>query len=37
MAVLRIALQLWASGDDGRDLATIIRDSLAELRAMASG
>jgi AcrR family transcriptional regulator len=37
MAVLRIALQLWASGEDSGDLATIMRDCLSELREMASG
>ncbi len=38
MTVLRVALQRWASEDDGRDLATIMRGSLAELRAVtASG
>ena len=34
MTVLRVAIQLWASGDDSRDLATIMRGSLAELRAV---
>jgi AcrR family transcriptional regulator len=37
MTVLRLALQRWASGDDGRDLAAIMRDSVAELRAVAAG
>ena len=36
MTVLRVALQRWASGDDGRDLAAIMRDSVAELRAVAA-
>jgi AcrR family transcriptional regulator len=36
MAVLRVAVQRWAGGDD-RDLTDIMRDSLAELRAVASG
>ena len=36
MTVLRVAVQRWASGDDGRDLAVIMRDSVAELRAMAA-
>ncbi|MGH9097547.1 MAG: TetR family transcriptional regulator [Acidimicrobiales bacterium] len=34
MTVLRVAIQRWASGDDGRDLAVIMRDSVAELRAV---
>jgi AcrR family transcriptional regulator len=34
MTVLRVALQRWASGDDGRDLAVIMRDCVAELRAV---
>ena len=37
MTVLRVALQRWASGDDDRDLVTIMRDSVAELRAVAAG
>jgi AcrR family transcriptional regulator len=38
MTVLRVAMERWTSKDDGRDLATIMRDSIAELRAMtASG
>jgi AcrR family transcriptional regulator len=36
MTVLRVAIQRWASGDDGRDLAAVMRDSIAELRAVAS-
>jgi AcrR family transcriptional regulator len=36
MTVLRVALQRWASGDDGRDLAAIMRDSMADLRAVAA-
>jgi AcrR family transcriptional regulator len=36
MTVLRVAMQRWASGDDGRDLAAIMRDSVAELRAVAA-
>jgi len=35
MTVLRVAIQRWASGDDGRDLAAVMRDSVAELRAVA--
>jgi AcrR family transcriptional regulator len=36
MTVLRVAMQRWASGDDRRDLAAIMRDSVAELRAVAA-
>jgi AcrR family transcriptional regulator len=36
MTVLRVALQQWASGQDDRDLATVMRDSVAELRALAA-
>ena len=36
MTVLRVAVEQWASGDDARDLATIMRDSVAELRAVAT-
>jgi hypothetical protein len=36
MTVLGVAIQGWAYGDDGRDLAAIIRDSVAELRAVAT-
>lgn len=35
MTVLRVAVKRWAGGDDARDLADIIRDSVAELRAVA--
>ncbi len=37
MTVLRVALERWASGLDERDLATIMWESLAELRAVALG
>jgi AcrR family transcriptional regulator len=38
MTVLRVAMERWAGKHDGRDLATIMRDSIAELRAVtASG
>jgi len=37
MTVLRVAIQRWASADDGRDLAAVMRDSVAELRALAAG
>jgi AcrR family transcriptional regulator len=36
MTVLRVAIQRWASGDDQRDLPAIMRDSVAELRAVAA-
>jgi AcrR family transcriptional regulator len=36
MTVLRVAIQRWASGDDSRELAAIMRDSVAELRAVAA-
>jgi AcrR family transcriptional regulator len=34
MTVLRVALQRWADADDDQDLAAVMRDSVAELRAM---
>jgi AcrR family transcriptional regulator len=37
MTVLRVALQQWASTHDDRDLNSIMRDSLAELRAVTAG
>jgi AcrR family transcriptional regulator len=37
MTVLRVALERWASGADSRDLAAIMKDSMAELRAVAAG
>jgi AcrR family transcriptional regulator len=37
MTVLRVAMQRWASGDDGRELEAIMRDAVAELRAVATG
>ena len=37
MTVLRVALERWASGHDERDLVAIMRDSMAELRAVAIG
>lgn len=36
MTVLRVAFQRWASGDDGRDLAAITLDAIAQLRAVAA-
>jgi len=37
MTVLRVALGRWSRGDDDRDLATCVRDAMAELRAVAGG
>ena len=38
MTILRVAMQRWAAGDDGRELDVIMRDAVAELRAVtASG
>jgi AcrR family transcriptional regulator len=37
MTVLGVALQRWSSGDDERELADVMRDSMAELRAVAGG
>jgi AcrR family transcriptional regulator len=37
MTVFRVAVQRWAGGEDGRELADIMRDSVAELRAVAAG
>jgi len=34
MTVLRVAMQRWATGDDGRELHAIMRDAVAELRAV---
>jgi AcrR family transcriptional regulator len=36
MTVLRVALQRWVDADDDQDLAAVMRDSVAELRAMAA-
>jgi hypothetical protein len=36
MTVLRVAMERWASRDDGRDLEAIIQDSIAELRVVAA-
>ena len=36
MTVLRLALQRWASGEDDRDLTAIMRDSVADLRTLAT-
>ncbi|MGH7666529.1 MAG: TetR family transcriptional regulator [Candidatus Dormibacteria bacterium] len=36
MTILRVAIQQWASGDDDRDLAAIMREGLAELRVVAT-
>jgi AcrR family transcriptional regulator len=37
MTVLRLALQQWATNDDGRGLDTIMREAVADLRAVAAG
>jgi AcrR family transcriptional regulator len=37
MTVLREAIRRWACEDDARDLAAIMRDSVAELRMLAAG
>ncbi len=36
IAVLRIAFERWATGPDGQDLHQLLRDSLAELKAVAA-
>jgi AcrR family transcriptional regulator len=36
MTVLRVAIQRWTSGDDGRVLAAIMDDSVAQLRTVAN-
>ena len=37
MTVFRVAIERWSSGGDDRDLADVMRDSMAELRAVAGG
>jgi hypothetical protein len=37
MTVLRVAIERWSSGADERELADVMRDSMAELRAVAGG
>ncbi len=37
MTVLRVAMQRWTGGEDDRDLTAIMRDSIAELRAVVAG
>jgi hypothetical protein len=37
MAVLRVALERWATGADERDLPAVMRDAVAELRAVTAG
>jgi AcrR family transcriptional regulator len=37
MTVLHVAMERWANGDDDRDLAAIMQNSVAELRAVAAG
>jgi AcrR family transcriptional regulator len=36
MTVLRVAIQRWNSGDEPRDLGAVMRDSVAELRTVAT-
>ena len=36
MTVLRLAMQRWATGTDKRNLAAIMRDCVADLRALAT-
>ncbi len=36
MTVLRVAVERWAGATDSRDLASIMRDSVAEMRAVAA-
>jgi AcrR family transcriptional regulator len=37
MTVFRVAIERWSSGGDDRDLADVMRDSMAGLRAVAGG
>ena len=37
MTVLRLALQKWVGEDEDRDLASIMRDAVAELRELTAG
>jgi stage V sporulation protein SpoVS len=37
MTVLRVALRRWVSEDNGQDLASIMGNSVAELRAVTAG
>jgi len=37
MTVLRVAVQQWADGDDGRGLDAIMRDAVSESRAVTTG
>jgi len=37
MTVLRVALERWSGGQDDRDLTTVMRSSMAGLRAVATG
>jgi AcrR family transcriptional regulator len=37
MTLLRVALERWARGDDERSLDAVVRESLAELRAVMAG
>jgi hypothetical protein len=35
MTVLRVAVERWANEEDSRDLSEVMRESVAELRAVA--
>jgi AcrR family transcriptional regulator len=37
MTILRVAMQRWAGEDDGRELNVIMRDAVADLRAVTAG
>jgi AcrR family transcriptional regulator len=37
MTVFRVAMERWSGGDEDRDLADVMRDSMADLRAVAGG
>jgi hypothetical protein len=37
MTVFRVAVERWSSGSDDRDLADVMRDAMAGLRAVAGG
>jgi AcrR family transcriptional regulator len=37
MSVLRVAIRQWANGDGGRSLPVVMKDSMAELRAVTAG
>jgi predicted DNA-binding ribbon-helix-helix protein len=37
MSVLRVAIERWANSDDDRSLPVIMKDSIAQLRAVTAG